>query len=149
MASGAKTVWFLVKWIVVPVALGALGFFVIGPRIGQTGLDASSSGSSPAQESRFAEEVAVAAREQDSAPRPEFPAPDVSVTSRPVDRATRREREPSGQSMRSERERPAVNKRANPERPSEPQGEAVPSIDDPASSGGMVDPEAPADQSNP
>jgi hypothetical protein len=90
---------FLIKWLFVPVGLAALGFFVVGPRLGSPGAP------KPAP-----------AEPQIVEPAPEKPKfngePEVEVSSRPASRRA------SSRRRRSSRTSPSPH--AVPSRPAEP-----------------------------
>lgn len=69
---------FLLKWLVIPVGLAAIGFFVIGPRLGEQGLK-----SAPTPESQSA----PAPTDEPATNRPsKLGEPEVEVTARPISR---------------------------------------------------------------
>jgi hypothetical protein len=67
-----SVVWVIVKWLVVPAALTALGYFVVGPKIGAT-LKNQIPAAKPASTEPVSENSA------DAATTAAFPAPEVEV----------------------------------------------------------------------
>lgn len=98
---GVSALLFFVKWVIVPVGLAALGFFVVGPRIGT---DESVLGSLPPGRTAFGVDFG----KKDEPPGATTPGPrsvrrsgepEVDVSVRPA--TSRRERQPTEERRRA------------------------------------------------
>ncbi|MFI5384548.1 MAG: hypothetical protein ACHQ50_00340 [Fimbriimonadales bacterium] len=70
----ARAVWMIVKWLVIPASLAAVGYYVIGPKIGKIN-------SSPPDTTAEPAPVPAVTHQADSGTTAtSYPAPDVSVT---------------------------------------------------------------------
>lgn len=130
--SASKVVWLTFKWLVVPGALGAVGYYVIGPRIGQV----------PALEMGAKKVQSIVRRDSGEDTEVSTPdggvtdasGPDVSISVEKADRKPR-SRSTSSSSSSSTRRRSTSND-PKPPAPKRPEGESA----DPASGGAAVPP---------
>lgn len=94
---------FLIKWLVIPVGLAAVGFFVVGPRLGAQGRQEA--GPADGGQGSMKTEQSEAAKKTGN--------PDVTISSKPVTRRRTRRTRPRTEA----REQPGENAKA-PEVPS-------------------------------
>ncbi|MCH7904273.1 MAG: hypothetical protein IH944_06855 [Armatimonadetes bacterium] len=81
MESNVRRVWItVIKWVAVPAVVAAVGFFLVGPRIGRPDSSAESSG--PAVRTPTPSDVVEMAFETDDRPAP----PRIIVSVQPSDR---------------------------------------------------------------
>jgi len=65
----ARAVWMIIKWLVIPAALAATGYYIIGPRVGKISTDAKD------RSTQGQPKTTAATSAQPSS----YPAPDVNV----------------------------------------------------------------------
>ncbi len=127
--SAGKVVWLSFKWLIVPCALGAVGYYVIGPRIGQV----------PALEMGARKVQSIVRREPEEPVDTATPDGGVTDASGPevtisVEKADRKPR--SGRRSTTSSTRRSTSSDPKPPEPKRPEGEQA----DPASGGGAVSP---------
>jgi hypothetical protein len=107
--QGGAIAVYLIKWFVVPVALAAIGFFFVGPRIGRSGADVP------------APSVTISEGQSEGSSLDSKHAPDVDVSSRVVNplRAKNRRRRSDAQNE-PPKAQPAAATEAAPQPPKEP-----------------------------
>src|SRR5687768_11287802 len=89
---------YLLKWLFVPIVLAAIGFYVVGPRLG-----------SPADPPKIDVDPAKGLTPSESAENTsKFKEPDVEVTARPAGRRTRRSSRRAPSRSRVVRQAPEV-----------------------------------------
>lgn len=87
----AKFAWVVCIWLLVPFGLGCLGYYLIGPRIGQTGIVERYAPDLAKQKVAVAPAVKPASSlEVEPEPSKEYGEPEVEVTVTPIDRGSRR-----------------------------------------------------------
>ena len=125
--SAGKFIWLAFKWLIVPCSLGAVGYYVIGPKIGQV----------PVLEAG-AEKVQSLVRNNDNPSEPtkltedqSGPQIDVSISVEKADRKPRRR-----STTRSVSTTRRSTEEPKPPTPRRPEGEQA----DPASGGGAISP---------
>lgn len=125
--STGKVIWIAFKWLVVPGALGAVGYYVIGPRIGQV----------PALEAG-AEKVRQIVQREPEASSPSEPTqveseggPEVEIAVEKAERRPRTRRRSTSSSTTTRR-----SSNPTPPAPRRPEGEQA----DPASGSGAIPP---------
>ncbi len=67
--------WFIVKWLIIPAALAAVGYYVVGPRIGNIKPSPPSEQQTPPPPQNAPVHESTTASNQTS-----YPSPDVTVT---------------------------------------------------------------------
>lgn len=132
---------FLVKWLVVPAALVAVGYFFIGPNVGRNLVGTGTSEEKPPRATTTPVEPFRPTPEETSSAKPR--EPEVTITARPVEGERRtRTRRTSNEEDRPRRTRPRPAPEAQPESDPASAGgiEEAPPESDPASADGTVPP---------
>lgn len=127
--SSGKLVWLTFKWVAVPLGLGAVGYYVVGPRIGQ--VPALEKGARKVQDLVQGNSSPTASKTEEP-PASDPRAPDIQIAVEKADRDPRRRRSSTSTRRRSSES----TRKPAPEKP-------VDERTDPASGAGAVPPTEP------
>lgn len=128
MSAGARIAVGVVKWLVLPAGLGAIGYYVVGPRIGAV----------PELANQINRVVKPKTQEKVEEPKKKLTPPDIEVNVEPKGRSIR-ERDPADaiyRANKSKKKKPAEPKPAEDEPAPDPGPTAPAPATEPDTDGG-------------